>query len=146
MPVPVPVPVPPVTERLLQLSAEVVFNFDKHEIGQTRPYSRVRLEQLAQRILREKLVVQSIVLTGHADRLNSTGQSDYNQRLSERRVATVKAELARLGLDPALISTAARGDAQQIEGCEQRFTKPADLQECLLPNRRVDILVQARRP
>lgn len=144
-PAPVAPPAPPAVQTL-QLGAEVVFNFDRHDIGNARPYARVRLEQLAQRIQREKLVVQAIRLVGHADRLNGTGQDDYNQRLSEQRVATVKAELVRLGIDARLIDTEARGDRQQIEGCAQRFTRPSELQECLLPNRRVDVIVEARRP
>jgi OOP family OmpA-OmpF porin len=98
------------------------------------------------KVQREKLQVKSIKLRGHADRLNSTGQNDYNQRLSEKRVATVKAELAKLGIDPALISTAASGDTQQIQGCETRFKAQVDLQECLLPNRRVEVVIEAQRP
>jgi outer membrane protein OmpA-like peptidoglycan-associated protein len=85
-----------------------------------------------------------VKLTGHADRLNRTGQSDYNQRLSERRVQTVREMLVRLGLDAALISTMASGDSQQVESCELRFTRRVDLQECLLPNRRVEIVVELR--
>ncbi len=133
-------------EQQLQLSAGVLFNFDRHDAKNMRPFSVVQLEELVRRIKAERLVVGSIKLSGHADRLNSTGQSDYNQRLSERRVATVKAELVKLGIDAALISTAASGDQQQITGCEQRFKGRADLQECLLPNRRVEVVIDARRP
>jgi hypothetical protein len=52
--------------------------------------------------------------------------------------------LVRLGLDAALISTMASGDSQQVESCELRFTRRVDLQECLLPNRRVEIVVELR--
>jgi outer membrane protein OmpA-like peptidoglycan-associated protein len=82
---------------------------------------------------------------GHADRLNGTGHSDYNQQLSEKRVATVRAVLVKLGVDAKLISTDARGDQQQIQGCEARFSKKADLEECLLPNRRVEVAITATR-
>jgi outer membrane protein OmpA-like peptidoglycan-associated protein len=144
-PLMVPTP-PPRAEQLVQLSAGVLFNFDKHDAKNMRPFSVVQLEDLVRKVQHEKLVVQSIKLSGHADRLNSTGQNDYNQRLSERRVATVKAELTRLGIDPRLMSTAASGDSQQIQGCEQRFKAQVDLQECLLPNRRVEVLIEAKRP
>jgi OmpA-OmpF porin, OOP family len=133
-------------ERQLQLSAGVLFNFDRHDAKNMRPFSVVQLEDLVRKVKAEKLIVNTIKLSGHADRLNSTGQSDYNQRLSERRVATVKAELVKLGIDAALISTAASGDTQQITGCETRFKAKADLQECLLPNRRVEVVIDARRP
>ena len=52
----------------------------------------------------------------------------------------------RLDHDGALIQAAARGDAVQVLRCEQHFKRPADLQECLLPNRRVEVLIEARRP
>jgi OmpA-OmpF porin, OOP family len=88
--------------------------------------------------------VESIKLTGHADRLNSTGKKDYNQRLSERRVQTVKDVLVRLGIDEKLITTGARGDEQQVESCQSKFRSQAELQECLLPNRRVEVEITAR--
>ena len=125
--------------------AQVLFNFDKHDLPNVRPFSVVQLEQLVRRIKAEGLVVQSIKLSGHADRLNGTGKGDYNQRLSEKRVATVRDELVKLGIAADVISTGASGDTLQIEGCEQRFTRRADLQECLLPNRRVDVSVEARK-
>jgi outer membrane protein OmpA-like peptidoglycan-associated protein len=147
-PPPVPVPVvPPVAPplQIVQLSAGVLFNFDKHDPKNMRPFSVVQLEELVRKVQREKLVVLSIKLSGHADRLNSTGQNDYNLRLSEKRVATVKAELVKLGVGAALISTVASGDQQQVYGCETRFTRKADLQECLLPNRRVEVSIEARK-
>ena len=48
-------------------------------------------------------------------------------------MATVKAELVKLGIAADVIRTAASGDTQQIQGCEQRFTQPTELRECLLP-------------
>ncbi len=144
-PVMVPVP-PPLPEQQVQLSAGVLFNFDKFDAKNMRPFSVVQLEELVRKVQREKLSVLSIKLSGHADRLNSTGQGDYNQRLSEKRVATVKAELAKLGIDSKLMSAAASGDSQQIQGCETRFKATVDLQECLLPNRRVEVVIDARRP
>jgi OmpA-OmpF porin, OOP family len=149
MPVPIPTPAPKAAPAALQevvLSAAVLFNFDRFDAKNMRPFSVVQLEELVRRVQRDKLIVDSIQLGGHADRLNGTGAGDYNQRLSEKRVATVKAELARLGLDAKVMSTAASGDSQQVTGCEARFPRPAELQECLLPNRRVEVVISARRP
>ena len=129
----------------VQLAVQVLFNFDKFEARQMRPFSAVQLEQLVKRVKAENLDVLAIKLSGHADRLNSTGKGDYNQRLSEKRVAAVRDELVRLGLPAGVMSTGASGDTQQIEGCEQRFKRTADLQECLLPNRRVDVVIEAKR-
>jgi outer membrane protein OmpA-like peptidoglycan-associated protein len=146
LPVPLPAPDGPAPIQVIQLTAGVLFNFDKHDAGNMRPFSVVQLEDLVRKVQREKLLVQSVRLSGHADRLNGTGQNDYNLRLSEKRVATVKAVLVGLGIDSQLVSAGASGDAQQIQGCEQRFTRKLDLQECLLPNRRVEVVIEARRP
>ena len=143
-PVTPPMPAPPAVQQL-QLNAGVLFNFDKHDARNVRPFSVVQLEELVRRVQRDQLEVLAVKLSGHADRLNSTGKGDYNQRLSEKRVATVKAELVKLGLPAALISTVASGDAEQIQGCEQRFKGTVELQECLLPNRRVEVVIDARR-
>lgn len=94
----------------------------------------------------EGLVLGHIQLSGHADRLNGTGQGDCNQRLTEKHVSTVRDELVRLGIDRALIVTGASGDTQQVTGCAERFTRPSELQECLLPNQRLEVQVEARRP
>jgi outer membrane protein OmpA-like peptidoglycan-associated protein len=123
----------------------VLFNFDRHDARNMRPFSVVQLEELVKRVQRDQLQIKGVRLSGHADRLNSTGQNDYNQRLSERRVATVRAELERLGVAAALIRTEASGDAQQVSGCETRFRNQAELRECLLPNRRVEVVIEAVR-
>ncbi|MDT7837187.1 OmpA family protein [Aquabacterium sp. OR-4] len=147
-PAPVPAPrelPPPVVVQQFELAAQVVFNFDKHTATDIRPWSTLQLEQLVAQVRERKLDVQAIRLVGHADRLNSTGQTDYNQQLSEKRVATVRDVLVKLGVEARLITTAARGDQQQVQGCEARFSKKADLEECLLPNRRVEVSISARQ-
>jgi outer membrane protein OmpA-like peptidoglycan-associated protein len=143
--VPLAVSLPQPVQELL-LSAGVLFNFDRHDAANMRAYSVAQLEALVQRIQREKLVVRSIQLAGYADRLNGTGQGDYNQRLSAKRVATVKAALEKLGIAAALMTTSAGGDSLQVHGCEARYTRTGDLEECLLPNRRVEVTITARRP
>lgn len=148
-PVALPAPEPKAAPPLLQeqlYNGTVLFNFDRHDAKNMRPFSVVQLEELVQRVQREGLVIERVTLSGHADRLNGTGAGDYNQRLSEKRVATVKAELVKLGVDVNKIATAASGDAQPVSGCEARFARAAELQECLLPNRRVEVVISARRP
>lgn len=132
-----------VAARELWFGAEVVFAFDKSGVADIRPASRAQLEALADRIKREGLVVVSIDLVGHADRLNRTGNAAYNQALSEKRVSTVRDELVRLGVDPARITTSARGDGTPVVDCSGRGLSQAALRECLLPNRRVDVQVRA---
>jgi OmpA-OmpF porin, OOP family len=143
-PVPAPAPAPAAAQEV-SLVAQVVFNFDRSGAKDIRPFSVVQLEDLLRRARAENLEIRAVRLTGHADRLNNTGQADYNQALSERRVKTVRDALVALGIDPALISTDAKGDSLQIQGCEARFKSQPELQECLLPNRRVEVVVVARK-
>ncbi len=144
-PLPPPVLLPPPMRSVI-LIASVVFNFGRSGDADLRAFSLAQLQTLAGRIKADGLVVRKVQLSGHADRLNGTGQPDYNQRLSERRVATVQALLARLGLaglDAASFSTEALGDGQPVQACTGAFASPAERQECLLPNRRVDVLITA---
>jgi outer membrane protein OmpA-like peptidoglycan-associated protein len=143
-PVPVPVVVPPPAP--VQLSASVVFSFDRHTAADIRAFSLAQLQALVARAKAEGLVAQRVQLAGHADRLNGTGHGDYNQRLSEKRAATVRAVLAEMGLPglrDAQIGTEAFGDGRQVQACDGRFARTAELQECLLPNRRVEVIVTA---
>jgi OmpA-OmpF porin, OOP family len=144
-PVAPPPPPPPPALREVSVAAHVVFNFDKHQTADIRAHSLQQLRSMAARIQQEGLIVQQIKLTGHADRLNGTGKADYNQKLSENRVQTVKQVLASLGIDEKLMVTNARGDQQQIEACPVKTRSKAELEECLLPNRRVDVEVVARQ-
>jgi len=57
----------------------------------------------------------------------------------------VREMLVRLGVDNQLVAADARGDADPVQACEARFASQADLHECLLPNRRVEVTVEARR-
>ena len=145
-PVPPPAPVPvaptPVPERIEAVS--VVFNFDRSDARNIRPFSTVQLEELVRRVQQDGREILAVRLSGHADRLNSTGQDDYNLRLSERRVQTVRDLLVGLGVAADRIETTAAGDSQQVTGCEQRFSSQVDLRECLLPNRRVEVTVRTR--
>lgn len=134
---------PPAAVRRVTLAAELVFAFDRGALADLRPASRGQLEALLDRLRGERLAVASVRLTGHTDRLNGSGDAAYNQRLSERRVAAVRDHLVARGIDAALISTAARGDREPVERCAVRGAVSPGLAECLLPNRRVDIVVEA---
>ena len=140
------VPAPPAPPRQVALSAVVVFEFDKSDEAGLRPESRRELQALAERFKAEQLTLRSLQLIGHADRLNSTGVSAYNQRLSERRAATVQALLARLGVPATGATVQALGQAQQVQACGERFATQALLQACLLPNRRVEVRLGAEAP
>jgi OmpA-OmpF porin, OOP family len=71
-----------------------------------------------------------IAATGHADR---AGRDDYNQRLSERRAASVREELVRLGLTSTQITTLGRGESTPLVPTADGAREPQ--------NRRVELII-----
>lgn len=124
------------------LAANVLFNFDKRTMADTRSYSKDQLDSLIAQYKSGNVTVTNITLTGHADRLNSTGNKNYNVTLSEDRVAAVKAYMVSAGVPAGLIGTSYKADGVQIEACTKaKFRNTTELQECLLPNRRVEVVL-----
>jgi OmpA-OmpF porin, OOP family len=146
VPAPTPVPAPVVVApQPVNLAATVLFNFDKRDLPNVRGYTKDQLDSLIAQ-LRSGITVSGIKLVGHADRLNSTGNPDYNRKLSEDRVATIRDYLVSNGVASSLISTEFKADAVQVEACTKaKFRSNAELQECLLPNRRVEVIVTGTR-
>ena len=95
-PPPPPAPAPVVSTREFM----VFFDFDRSTLS---PDAR---EIVAKAVDAAKTVGSvHITVTGHTD---TVGSRRYNQRLSERRAAAVKAEMMRDGLDGAMIATIGR--------------------------------------
>ena len=136
-------PAAPAQSREIMTVVELVFAFDKSTLADLRPASRLQLDALLERVQREQWVIEGIELVGHADRLNRTGNNAYNERLAERRVQTIRDELLRRGIDGTLLSTRAAGDREQVVTCDG-IRDPAELRNCLLPNRRVELVLRAR--
>lgn len=136
-----PAPVVPVNA-----TANVLFNFDKRDLGNVRSYTKDQLDGLIAQVKSGSITVKSIRLIGHADRLNSTGDTHYNTKISQDRVETIRAYMVGQGVPSNLISTDFKADGQQIEACTKaKFRSNAELQECLLPNRRVEVLLSGVR-
>ena len=72
--------------------------------------------------------VTAIIATGHTD---SRGTEPYNQKLSERRVETVRQYMVSKGVPAAKITTSGKGELQPVA------TNKTD--EGRAKNRRVDI-------
>jgi OmpA-OmpF porin, OOP family len=140
---PAPVVVPPAP---FNAAANVLFNFDKRDMPNVRAYTKDQLDTLIAQVKAGNVNVSIIKLTGHADRLNSTGDAQYNTKLSQDRVETIKNYMTANGVSPAVITTEFKADGQQIEACTKaKFASTTELQECLLPNRRVEVLVTGTR-
>jgi OOP family OmpA-OmpF porin len=73
----------------------------------------------------------TIVATGHTD---TSGSAAYNMRLSVRRAEAVKAELARLGVPAASITTIGRGQEDLLVPTKDGVREPQ--------NRRVEIQIR----
>ncbi len=147
-PAPVVVPVAPVPAAAVPVnaSANVLFSFDKRDMPNVRSYTKDQLDTLIGQVKGGAITVSSIKLIGHADRLNSTGDANYNVKLSQDRVNTIKNYMVSAGVPANLINTEFKADTTQIEACTKaKFRSTAELQECLLPNRRVEVLLSGVR-
>lgn len=72
-----------------------------------------------------------VTVAGHAD---TTGNSAYNQTLSQRRADAVRDELVKDGLNPASIAVIGRGEDALLVSTKDGIYEPK--------NRRVEIIVQ----
>ena len=135
-------PTPAAPPEVVKLSAQVVFEFDRSGRADIRAASLASLEQLLQRMGADQLEIKKLELMGHADRLNSTGHSDYNLELSQKRVMTVRDLLLSRGVVAERIQTDFKGDTQPVDACSANFPHQDGLRECLLSNRRVDIRIE----
>ncbi|MNH07587.1 Outer membrane porin F precursor [compost metagenome] len=74
---------------------DVLFDFDKATLKSSAYPNITKLAQFLQENPDRKVIVE-----GYTD---SKGSANYNQTLSERRAASVRAALVRAGVDPARI-------------------------------------------
>lgn len=89
--------------------------------------------------------INVLQLTAYADRI---GSADYNLGLSLRRANTVKAYLMSRGIEEKRLEASARGETEQVISCSEIKGKEScanqKLAQCLQPNRRVIIKIEAQ--
>jgi OOP family OmpA-OmpF porin len=139
MAAPAPAPVP--TTRRLTLGADGLFKFAKSGFNDLLPAGRGRLEALALELRRDGVVLNSIIITGHTDRIGSDAS---NVALSQARANTVRDYLIGKGLDGKLVRAYGAGETQPVTQCTGERVTP-ELVACLQPNRRVDIEVAGQQ-
>jgi OOP family OmpA-OmpF porin len=129
-----PAAAPKPAAQRVTLDADTLFDFDKAVL---RPAGRAALDDF---VAKAKDITPEVILAvGHADRF---GTEHYNQVLSERRVASVKAYLVAKGIEPNRIKTEGRGEMQPMTKAGDCLgAKSAKVIACLQPDRRVDIEV-----
>ncbi|HEY8227284.1 MAG TPA: OmpA family protein [Pyrinomonadaceae bacterium] len=117
----------------IELAADVLFDFDKADL---RPAAQKTLHDAAA-IIKDK-AKGAVRIEGHTD---SKGNDAYNQKLSERRAASVKAWfVAKEGLGSVQFSTQGFGEKKPVAS----NTKPdgSDDPDGRQKNRRVEIILK----
>ena len=126
-----PEPPPPTCEKVT-LGTDALFDFDKATL---RPKAKAKLAALVAKSKAIKLEV--IIAVGHTDRF---GSDAYNQKLSEKRAAAVKAYLVSKGIEANRVYTEGKGKKNPVTKPDQcPGPKSKKTIACLQPDRRVDI-------
>ena len=128
-------PAKPVEEQLIAIEADALFRFDKYQTGDMLAEGRAKIDEVLEKARAQFVRIDGIHLIGHTDRL---GSDAYNQRLSERRAATVKAYLVQGGMAANTITTEGRGEREPVKTTCVGEVATRALTECLQPNRRVE--------
>jgi outer membrane protein OmpA-like peptidoglycan-associated protein len=133
-----PAPKPAPKSVSVKFETEPLFNFDKSEV---RGDQRTKLDEFVSGLSGTQY--DSIAVAGHADRI---GKDAYNQKLSERRAAAVKAYLVKKGVPSDKIQTEGHGKSEPVTGDACNKVRGKALISCLQPDRRVDVSVSATKP
>ena len=102
-----PAPAPVKEPMSLTKTLHVNFNTDSSKV--TDPKDQSQIAEVS--ALMKKNPGSAATLVGHTD---STASDAYNQKLSERRAATVKNEMVKDGASAASITTSGRGESQPV--------------------------------
>ena len=116
----------------ITVAADALFDFDKATL---RPAGKQKLDEVVAKSKQIKLEV--IIAVGHTDRF---GSDAYNQKLSEKRAAAVKAYLVSKGVEANRVYTEGKGKKNPVTKPDQcPGAKSKKVIDCLQPDRRVDI-------
>ncbi len=133
-----PPPSPMPVAQKVTLDADALFDFDKAVL---RPEGKSALDSFVSQL--KDITPETIIAVGHTDRF---GSNEYNQSLSERRVATVKAYLLDKGVANSRMHTEAKGETQPVtKAGDCTGAKSAKVIACLQPDRRVEVEVIGTR-
>lgn len=135
-PTPTTEPAPTAKIAKLSLSSKALFDFDKSTL---KPEGKKALDTEVIAKLKQLQKLELVLVTGHTDMI---GSEAYNQKLSERRAATVKNYLASQGIAADKIEMLGLGKTQPVAGvvCNQKERKA--LIACMQPHRRVEVEVK----
>ena len=106
------------------ISMQVQFAFGSDQIADA---SRRPVDNLAAALSSEELKNRNFMVVGHTD---GVGSADFNQRLSQRRAASVKAYLVEHGVPAARLKASGKGMSELVNPGDPRAAE----------NRRVEII------
>ena len=121
---------------LVNLAWTAEFSYGSAELT---PEARARLDgEIVPKLIASK-EIRYLNVYGHSDR---TGSAEHNRKLSERRAAAVRDYLVSKGVDPDKIEVFGYGQTLPVKSCRDEKERSA-LIECLAPNRRIVVEIQA---
>ncbi len=120
---------PTLIHETVTLGADAFFNFNKSDL---KPAGKAQLDKLAAKLRTPGLDISAINVVGNTDII---GSNSYNQRLSDRRAASVVDYLVQQGVNPNVIR--ARGDGKRNPIASNATA------EGRAQNRRVDVTIDA---
>lgn len=106
-------------------SETIYYEFDKGRSAETQSKINRILD------VGEFCNVESITVVGHTD---TSGSAAYNQTLSEKRASDARAELIRDGVNSSLITSAGRGETENVVDRGDGVKEPL--------NRRTEVLIK----
>jgi len=127
-PAPAPAPAPAVASKVTY-AADAFFDFDKAVL---KPEGKAKLDDLVGKV--KGINLEVIIAVGHTD---SVGTDAYNQALSIKRSAAVKAYLVTKGIEKSRVYTEGKGEKQPVADNKTK--------EGRTKNRRVEIEVVGTR-
>jgi len=99
-------PAPSSVRQSVVIQADALFDFDKSVV---RPDGKRAIDEALAKL--NGVDLEMVIATGHTD---SIGTERYNQKLSERRAAAVKAYLVSKGIPASKITTIGKGESQPV--------------------------------
>ncbi len=134
---PVPVAAPAPAAQKVSLPSDALFAYDKADLSDQGKTSLASFAASAKSLTQ----LEVVIAVGHADRL---GSNEYNQKLSEKRAASVKDFLVSQGIPANKVYTEGKGETQPVTGksCEKMGAESGKNQKlvaCLAPDRRVEL-------
>lgn len=121
----------------VSLPADAVFAYDKADLTEQGKSGLAKFAADAKALAQ----LEVVIAVGHADRIGSPA---YNQKLSEKRAASVKDFLVSQGIPANKVYTEGKGETQPVTGktCEKLGAengKNKKLVDCLAADRRVEL-------